>query len=70
MLFNKKNILNKNLTELRKGEFDKVTTKILQLNKTQVNDELLNEFIKSANEVTNTVNFCNEVAIDSISKNS
>ena len=28
----------------------------------------MNEFIKSANEVTNTVNFCNKVASDTISK--
>ena len=49
-------------------DFDKVTTKTLQQNKTQVNEELINEFIKSANEVTNTVNFCNEVASDTISK--
>ena len=61
-------ILSKNITELRKGDFDKVTTKTLQLNKTQVNDELINEFIESANKVTNTVNFCNKVAADAISK--
>ena len=30
---NKIDILSRNITELRKGEFDKVTTKILQLNK-------------------------------------
>ena len=65
---NKKDILSKNITELRKGEFDKVTTKTLQRNETQVNDELINEFIESANEVTNTVNFCNKVAADTISK--
>ena len=40
----------------------------MQLNETQVNDELINEFIESANEVTNTVNFCNKVAADTISK--
>ena len=57
-----------NITELRKGDFDKVTTKTLQLNETQVNDELINEFIESANEVRNTVNFCNKVAADTISK--
>ena len=33
----------------------------------QVNDELINEFIESANEVKNTVNFCNKVAADTIS---
>ena len=55
---NKIDILRKNITELRKGDFDKVTTKTLQLNKIQVNEELINEFIKSANEVTITVNFC------------
>ena len=55
---NKIDILSKNITELRKGEFDKVTTKTLQLNETRVNNELINEFIESANEVTNTVNFC------------
>ena len=65
---NKIDILSKNITELRKGEFDKVTTKKLQLNETQVNDELINECIESANEVTNTVKFCNEVAADNISK--
>ena len=61
-------ILSKNRAEIRKGEFDKVTTKTLQLNETQVNDELINEFIESANEITNTVNFCNQVAADTISK--
>ena len=35
---NKIDILRRNITELRKGEFDKVTTKTLQLNETQVND--------------------------------
>ena len=54
---NKKDILNRNITELRKGDFDKVTTKTLQLNETRVKVELINEFIESANEVTNTVNF-------------
>ena len=47
---NKKDILSKNVTELRKGEFDKVTTKTLQLNETGVNDELislLNQQMKS-----------------------
>ena len=39
---NKIDILSKNITKLRKGEFDKVTTKILQLNETRVNDELIN----------------------------
>ena len=52
-------ILSKNITELRKGDFDKVTTKTLQLNETQVNEELINEFIESTNEVRNTVKFCN-----------
>ena len=66
--FNKKDILNKNITELRKRNFDKVTTKTLQLNKIQVNEEQINELIKSANEFTNTVNFCNKVACDTISK--
>ena len=61
-------ILSKNITELRKGDFDKVTTKTLQLNETQVNDELINEFIESTNEVINTVKFCNKVAADTISK--
>ena len=59
-------ILRKNITELRKGHFDKVTTKTSQLNK--VNEELINEFIESTNEVTNTVKFCNKVAADTISK--
>ena len=65
---NKIEILSKNITELRKGEFDKVTTKILQLNETRVNDELINEFIESAKEITNTVNFSSKVATDTISK--
>ena len=65
---NKIDILRRNITELRKGEFDKVTTKTLQLNETQVNDELINEFIESTNEVRNTVKLCNEVAADTISK--
>ena len=64
---NKIDILSKYITQLRKGEFDKVTTKKLQLNETQVNDELINEFIESANEVRNTVKFCNKVAADTIS---
>ena len=59
--------LSKKITELRKGEFDNVTTKTLQLNKIQVKDELMVEFIKSANEFTNTVCFCNKVASDAIS---
>ena len=61
-------IFSRNITELRKGDFDKVTTKTLQLNKIQVNEELINEFNKSANEVTNTVNFCIKIASDTISK--
>ena len=64
---NKIDILSKKITELRKSDFDKVTTKTLQLNKIQVNDELINEFIKSANEVKSAVNFCNKVASDTIS---
>ena len=56
------------MTELRKGDFDKATTKTLQLNQRQVKEELINEFIKSANEVTNTVDFCNKTASDTISK--
>ena len=65
---NKIDILSKNKIELRKGEFDKVTTKTLQLNEIRVNDEVFNEFIESANEVTNTVNNCNKVAADTVSK--
>ena len=61
-------ILSRNISELRKGDFDKVTTKILQLNEIQFNKELIKEFIESANEVTNTVKFCNKVAADTISK--
>ena len=61
-------ILSRNITELRKGEFDKVTTKTLQPNETQVNDELINALIESANEVTNTFKFCNKVAAETISK--
>ena len=60
--------LSRNITELRKGDFIKVTTKRLQLNKIQVIEELFNEFIKSANKVTNTVNFCNRVPSDTICK--
>ena len=56
---NKIEILSRNITELRKGDFDKVTIKTLQLNETQVNEELINEFIESTNEVRNTVKFCN-----------
>ena len=54
-LFSTSNIIDisiKNITELRKGDFDKVTTKILQLNKIQVNEKLINEFFKSTIEVT------------------
>ena len=65
---NKIDILCRNITELRKGDFDKVTTKTLQLNKMQINEELIIEFIESANEVTNTVNFCNKVGSDTISQ--
>ena len=65
---NKIDILSKNITELRIGDFDKVTTKTFQLNETQVNEELINEFIESTNEVRNTVKFCNKVAADTISK--
>ena len=64
---NKIDILSRNITEL-KGDFDKVTTKTLQLNETQVNEELIIEFIESTNEVRNTVKFCNKVAADTISK--
>ena len=65
---NKRDILRRNITELRKGDFDKVTTKTLQLNETQVNEELINEFIESTIEVRNTVKFFNKVASDTISK--
>ena len=65
---NKIDILSRNITELRKGDVCKVTTKTLQLNETQVNGELINEFIESTNEVRNTVKFCNKVAADTISK--
>ena len=65
---NKIDILRRKITELRKGEFDKVRTETLQLNEKQVNDELINEFIESTNEVTNTVKLCNKVAADTISK--
>ena len=61
-------ILRRNITEQRKGDIDKVTTKTLQLNETQVNEELIKEFIKSTIEFTNTVKFCNKVAADTISK--
>ena len=64
---NKIDILRRNIIELRKGEFDKVTTKTLQLIGAQVNDELINEFIESTNEVTNTVKFSNKAAADTIS---
>ena len=66
--YNKIDSLSKNITELRKVDFDKVTTKTLQLIITHVNDELTIEFIESANEVKKTVNFCNKVAADTISK--
>ena len=65
---NKIDILSRNITELRKGDFDKVTNKTIQLNETQVNEELINEFIESTNEVRNTVKFCIKVAADTISK--
>ena len=65
---NKIDILSKNIIELRKGEFVTVTTKTLQLSETQVNVELVNEFIESTNEVKNTVNLRNKVAADTISK--
>ena len=65
---NKINILSKNITELRKIELDKVKTKTIKLNKKQVNDELINEFIKSANEVKSALKFCNKIASDNISK--
>ena len=68
LLIKGRNILGRNITELRKGDFDKVTTKTLQLKETQVNEELINEFIESTNEVRNTVMFCNKVAADTISK--
>ena len=53
---NKIDILSRNITELGKGEFDKVTTKTLHLNETQVNDKLINAFIESANAVINLIN--------------
>ena len=65
---NKIDILRRNINELRKGDFDKVPNKTLQLNETQVNEEQINEFIESTNEVRNTVKFCNKVAADTISK--
>ena len=40
----------------------------LQLNETQVNEELINEFIESTNEVRITAKFCSKVAADTISK--
>ena len=43
---NEIDILSENITEQRKGGFDKVTIKTLQLNKIQVNEELINEFFK------------------------
>ena len=65
---NKIDILCKNLTELRRGDYDKVTAKNLQLNKKQVYEDLIKELFKSANEITNTVNFRNKVISDTISK--
>ena len=47
--------LSKNIIALRKIEFDKVTTKTIQLNKTQVYDELNIVFIKSANVFKNSL---------------
>ena len=64
---NKSDISSKNLTELRKGQLDKVKTKTLQLNKMVFKEELMKKFIKSAKGVTNIVNFCNKVACDTIS---
>ena len=61
-------ISSKKITEPSKSEIDKITTKNLQLNKTFVNDELINEFTKSKNEVTRTINFCKKVAFDAISR--
>ena len=66
--FKKIDIFRRNITELRKSDFDKVTTKTLQLNETQVIEELINEFIESTNEVRSTVKFCNKVAADTISE--
>ena len=65
---NKIDILSRNITELSKADLDKVTTKTLQLNETQVNEELIKEFIKSSNKITNSVKFCNKLAADTISK--
>ena len=42
----KLDISSKIITELIKGEFDKVTTKTFILNKIQVNEELINELFK------------------------
>ena len=50
-------ILSRNIIELGKGDFDKVTTKTLQLNETQVNEELINEFIKSTNQQKSEILF-------------
>ena len=52
---------------MRKRDFDKVTTKTLKLNKIQVNEEPINEFINSANEVTNIANLCIKFVSDTIS---
>ena len=65
---NKIIISSKKITELSKSEFDEITTKKLQLNKTFVNDELINEFTKSKNEVTRTIKLCKKVAFDAISR--
>ena len=65
---NKIVILSRKITELKKGDFDNVTTKTLQLSETEVNEELINEFIESTNETRKTVKFCNKVASDTISK--
>ena len=67
-IFDNNVLSSPNKIDIRKGDFDKVTTKTLQLNETQVNDELINEFIESTNEVTNSVKFCNKVAADTISQ--
>ena len=53
--------LHKNNNEQRKGEFNKITTETLQLNKTKINYELIKSFIKSAKEVSNTANFSIEL---------
>ena len=65
---NKMDILSSKITELRKGEFDKVTTKTLQLNETQSNDEQIMNLLNQQMKSQILLSFCKEVSADTISK--